>query len=155
MSRSKGEGISHGTLYSFPQPLPQSTPQLSMKQCHFFSHGNTQDNSQVQELLPCSWLPWELTRELLSHWERLPAEQDLSWQSLYGFTQATKSDTVNWVPCVLWQQVEADESYPSVRSSILVRELGFLPCPNQGPKCCQLPNHATKKRKGLFSACCY
>lgn len=122
ISHSK-EGIYHGMLYFFPQPLPQPIPQLSMKQCLFTSHGNNQDNSQVQELLPCSWLPSELTES------SCPTEKGLAsragphlTESLYGLTQATKSDFANWGPLVLWQQVEADESYPSVRTSILLSE---------------------------------
>lgn len=128
ISCSKGEGISHGTLCSFPRFLPQ----LSMKQRHFASHGNTQDNSQVQELLPAPGCPES------SQGAPVPVRKDCQQSRTSADRGSVWFDPGNKVrhcklkaPCAM----AADRSWwelllcQDINSS--VRELGLLPCPNQ------------------------
>lgn len=151
-SLSKGEGISHGILYSFRQSLPQPTPELWVKQCHFTSLGNIQDNLQVQELLPCSWLPWELTESSCPTEKGLPAEQDFIWQTARMVWPRQQSQAL---------QSEAPLCYGSSRSwwelpSILLSEnWAFFPvltCDTSAANSQPMP---TKKRKGLLSTWCF
>lgn len=106
----------------FPNLFPHPVPLLSMKQCHFTSHGNSQDNPQVQDLLLRSCLPQELTGSSCPSEKGLPAEQDLGYQRGHMVWPGKQSETLQTEPLVLWQQVAADESCPSIRASLLLSE---------------------------------
>ena len=75
----------------FPNLFPRPVPLLSMKQCHFTSHGNTQHNPQVQELLPLLLSAPRAHRELLSQRERTASSEGPRLpERPYSLTQETK-----------------------------------------------------------------
>lgn len=155
ISCSKGEGMSHGSLCSFPQSLPPHSSQCSRAVSPPMATPRTILKCRSCCLAPgcpesSQGAPVPLRKDCQQ--SRTSADRVcMVWQRQQSQTLPAEA------PLVLWQQAEADESYSCLCQDISssVRELGLLHCPNQGPKCCQLPNHATKKRKGLFPACCY
>lgn len=149
ISCSKGEGISHGLCCSFPWSFPQPTTALNEAEPF---HLPWQHPGQSSSAGAAAWLLAALRahRELQSLWERTASRAGPQLtENLYGLTQAPNSLPAEAPLCYGIRQKMMRATPASVR------ELDLLPCPKQGPKCCQLPNHATKERKSLFPVCCY